>query len=42
MPKMPEWFHTPSDEIGVLLPHAAIIARSKQALVALAGFHVHS
>jgi len=42
LPKMPSWIHTPSDEIGVLVPHAAIIARSKQALVALAGFRVYS
>lgn len=42
VPKMPDWIHKPSDEIGILLPHAAVIARSKQALVALAGFRVYS
>ncbi len=42
VPKLPHWIHKPSDEIGVLVPHAAVIARSKQALVALAGFHVYS
>lgn len=42
VPTLPEWIHPPPDEIGVLLPRAAIIARSKQALVALAGFHVYS
>jgi hypothetical protein len=39
---MPNWIHKPSDEIGVLVPHSAVIARSNQALVALAGFHVYS
>jgi hypothetical protein len=42
LPKMPDWIHKPSAEIGVLVPHAAVIARSDQALVALAGFHVNS
>jgi hypothetical protein len=42
VPKMPEWIHKPSDEVGVLVPYAVVIARSKQALVALAGFHVYS
>ena len=42
MPQLPDWIHKPSDEVGVLVPHAAVIARSKQALVALAGFHVYS
>ena len=42
VPKMPDWIHKPSDETGVLIPRAAVIARSKQALVALAGFHVYS
>jgi hypothetical protein len=42
LPKVPHWIHTPSDEIGVLVPHAAVIARSEKALVALAGFHVYS
>ncbi len=41
-PKMPDWIHKPSSEIGVLVPHAAVIGRSNQALVALAGFHVYS
>jgi hypothetical protein len=39
---MPHWIHKPSDEIGVLVPHAAVVARSNQALIALAGFHVYS
>ena len=39
---MPDWIHKPSNEIGVLVPHAAVIARSNQALVALAGFHIYS
>lgn len=42
VPKMPAWMHQPSDEVGVLVPNAAVIARSKQALVALAGFRVYS
>ena len=42
VPRMPDWMHQPSDEVGVLVPHAAVIARSKQALVALAGFRVYS
>ena len=42
VPRMPDWMHQPSDEVGVLVPHAAVIARSRQALVALAGFRVYS